>query len=89
MERPMPINTLWKRLTNNFSDPVMRAKVLALMGGKAIGLILLLTAMRVFLAPAVSAQAPAAGDVVERQAVSRAGPTGSGSDGRLLRAGVE
>jgi Amt family ammonium transporter len=60
MERPMPMNTIWKRLMNNFSDPAMRAKVLALMGGKAIGLILLLTAMRVFLAPAVSAQAPAA-----------------------------
>jgi Amt family ammonium transporter len=56
----MPMNTIWKRLTNNFSDPAMRAKVLALMGGKAIGLILLLTAMRIFLAPAVSAQAPAA-----------------------------
>jgi Amt family ammonium transporter len=38
----------------------MRANVLALVGGKAIGLILLLTAMRVFLAPAVSAQTPAA-----------------------------
>ena len=60
MERPMQTTTLWKRLTTNFSDPVLRAKVLALMGGKAIGLILLLTAMRIFLAPALSAQAPAA-----------------------------
>jgi Amt family ammonium transporter len=52
--------TLWKRLKTNLRDPQMRANVLALAGGKAIGLILLLTAMRVFLAPAVSAQAPAA-----------------------------
>jgi Amt family ammonium transporter len=56
----MPINALRKRLTTALSDPAMRAKVLALAGGKAIGLILLLTAMRIYLAPALSAQAPAA-----------------------------
>jgi Amt family ammonium transporter len=39
----------------SLSDPGMRAKVLALMGGKLIGLILVLSAMRVFLAPIVSA----------------------------------
>ena len=51
---------LASRLTDKLKDPHMRANVLALVGGKAIGLILLLTAMRVFLAPAVSAQTPAA-----------------------------
>jgi len=73
MERPMQTTTLWKRLTTNFSDPVLRAKVLALMGGKAIGLILLLTAMRIFLAPALSAQAPApAGPSPEVNAINTA-----------------
>src|SRR6185295_1274557 len=56
----MRVQTLWKRVTTNLSDPDMRAKVLALAGGKAIGLILLLTAMKIYLAPAVFAQAPAA-----------------------------
>jgi Amt family ammonium transporter len=41
----------------SLADPVMRAKVLALVGGKMIGLILVLTAMRVFIAPAVYADA--------------------------------
>src|ERR1700682_2308130 len=57
--RPMRFNTLRKRFLHNFSDPEMRAKVLALVGGKAIGLTLLLTAMRIFVAPAVFAQAAA------------------------------
>jgi Amt family ammonium transporter len=43
-----------------FSDPLMRAKVLALIGGKTIGLILVLTAMRIYLAPGLFAQEPAA-----------------------------
>src|SRR6476660_2279555 len=73
MERPlMRINTMWKRITNNLSDPDMRAKVLALAGGKAIGLILLLTAMRLFVAPALFAQAPAAGPSPEINAINTA-----------------
>ena len=52
--------SLWTRLKTNFENPEIRIRVLALMGGKAIGLILVLTAMRIFLAPALYAQAPAA-----------------------------
>jgi Amt family ammonium transporter len=48
----------------------MRANVLALAGGKAIGLILLLTAMRVFLAPAASAQTAAAAPSPEINAIN-------------------
>jgi Amt family ammonium transporter len=55
----MPIEKLFKRFVNNFKDPGFRANVLALMGGKAIGLILLLTAMRAFLASPLLAQTPA------------------------------
>src|SRR5580704_1464539 len=44
------------RLSAGLHDPVMRASVLALLGGKAIGLTLLLTAMRFYLAPALHAQ---------------------------------
>ena len=58
----MHIAAVCSRLRLSFADPAMRAKVLALVGGKAIGLILVLTAMSVFLAPAVFAQAPAAAD---------------------------
>ena len=47
--------TLQQRLRISLSDPDVRAKALALMGGKVIGLILLLSAMRVFLAPVLSA----------------------------------
>jgi Amt family ammonium transporter len=55
--------TLRNRLTANFKDPVMRTKVLALIGGKAIGLTLLLTVMYIYVQPfGVHAQgaAPAA-----------------------------
>src|SRR5262249_20201038 len=59
-EKPsMRATTLWQRITTNFRDPDMRARVLALAGGKAIGLILLLTAMKIYLAPALFAQTPA------------------------------
>ncbi len=34
----MHIDLMFKRLIANFRDPEMRIKVLALMGGKAIGL---------------------------------------------------
>ena len=66
----MHIDLLYKRLIANFRDPDMRIKVLALMGGKAIGLVLVLTAMKVFLAPAVFAQAPAAAPSPEINAIN-------------------
>lgn len=47
--------TLRKRIRMSLRDPGLRAQVLALMGGKLIGLILVLSAMRVFLAPVLSA----------------------------------
>jgi hypothetical protein len=68
----MCVQTLWKRVRTNLSDPDMRAKVLALAGGKAIGLILLLTAMKIYLAPAVFAQAPASGPSPEVNAINTA-----------------
>jgi Amt family ammonium transporter len=45
----MPVTSLRERFLSNFRDPIMRGNVLALAGGKLIGLILLLTAMRVYL----------------------------------------
>src|SRR5512143_3157227 len=45
------------RFLCNFRDPALRGRLLALVGGKAIGLLLLLTAMRVWLAPAAHADA--------------------------------
>jgi Amt family ammonium transporter len=64
------IKTLWKRLVTNMSDPVMRGNVLALAGGKAIGLTLLLTAMYLAIPPALHAQAPAAGPSPEINALN-------------------
>src|ERR1700738_4626751 len=73
MERThMRVNTLRKRFMHNLSDPDMRAKVLALAGGKAIGLTLLLTAMRIFVAPALAAQTPAALPAPEINAINTA-----------------
>ena len=51
----MGLSRLCSRIVSALRDPDMRAKVLALAGGKAIGLILLLTAMRVFLPQALHA----------------------------------
>ena len=51
----MTLGTARRRITSSFSDPSIRAKVLALMGGKLIGLVLVLTAMRVFVAPVLYA----------------------------------
>jgi Amt family ammonium transporter len=65
-------NKIYRQFMTNMSDPDMRAKVLALAGGKAIGLTLLLTAMRIFLAPVVSAQAPAALPPPEINAINTA-----------------
>ena len=52
---PMGIRGLSRRVVTALRDPEMRANVLALAGGKMIGLILLLTAMRVFLPQALHA----------------------------------
>ena len=56
----MPFKKLYERFVTNISDPDVRLRVWALMGGKVIGLVLVLTAMKIFLAPALYAQAPAA-----------------------------
>jgi ammonium transporter, Amt family len=53
------MTSIYKRLMTGFRDPHMRARVLALAGGKLIGLTLLLTVMSIYLAPAVHAQAGA------------------------------
>ena len=69
----MLMTHFYRRLRTNLSDPGMRANVLALMGGKAIGLILLLSAMRIYMAPAVHAQAGApAGPSPEINAINTA-----------------
>src|SRR6185436_3461720 len=52
----MRFKNTYERFISNFRDPVMRANVLALAGGKAIGLTLLLTAMSIYLPPALHAQ---------------------------------
>src|SRR5580765_8678280 len=66
----MGLRKLGDRLATNMRDPEMRANVLALVGGKAIGLILLLTAMWIYLPPALHAQAPAAGPTPEINALN-------------------
>ncbi len=53
MTRPA---TLYHRLHSSLRDPQIRGRVMAVMGGKMIGLILVLATMRVFIAPAVFAQ---------------------------------
>ena len=68
----MRCDTLCRRFINNFRDPDMRAKVLALAGGKAIGLTLLLTAMRIFVAPAIFAQAGTPAPTPEINAINTA-----------------
>jgi Amt family ammonium transporter len=55
----MRVSRLTGRLSSALRDPDMRARVLALAGGKAIGLVLLLTAMRLFLPQALHADAGA------------------------------
>jgi len=51
----MSVNAIYVRLRQNLGDPLWRGQAMALLGGKAIGLILLLSVMRVFVAPAVYA----------------------------------
>jgi ammonium transporter, Amt family len=61
---------LGTRLAASFRDPVMRIKVLALVGGKAIGLSLVLAAMWFYLPPALHAQAAPAGPTPEMNAIN-------------------
>jgi len=51
----MGLSRLYGRLTTAFRDPAMRANILALAGGKAIGLILLISAMRMVMGETVHA----------------------------------
>src|SRR3954467_3642235 len=53
------VKNLRARVVESFRDPHMRANVLALVGGKIIGLALLLSVMAVFLPPVLHAQAGA------------------------------
>jgi ammonium transporter, Amt family len=51
----MTVRAVCTRIKNSLADPVIRWKVAALVGGKMIGLTLVLCAMKIFLAPAVYA----------------------------------
>src|SRR3954468_5945327 len=55
----MSFRNIRARCVETFRDPHMRANVLAFAGGKAIGLILLLAMMAVYLPPGLHAQAGA------------------------------
>ena len=55
----MSLRNLGKRIASSLRDPHMRANVLALVGGKMIGMALLLSVMYVFLPPVLHAQAGA------------------------------
>ena len=66
----MRLRTLLERLKTGLKDPHMRANMLALAGGKAIGLTLLLTAMYIAIPPALHAQAAPAGPSPEVNALN-------------------
>ena len=66
----MRLRTLLERLKTGMKDPHMRANMLALAGGKAIGLTLLLTAMYIAIPPALHAQAAPAGPSPEVNALN-------------------
>jgi ammonium transporter, Amt family len=66
----MGLTSVYERLVSGFRDPHMRAKVLALAGGKLIGLTLLLAVMSVYLPPALHAQQPPAGPSPEVNALN-------------------
>ena len=66
----MPLGKLRKRYAEIFRDPAMRAKVYALVGGKFIGLTLVLAAMYVFLGSPLHAQAAASGPSPEINAIN-------------------
>jgi ammonium transporter, Amt family len=62
--------SLGSRFAAAFRDPVVRANMLALAGGKIIGLTLVLTAMAIYLPPALHAQAAAAAPSPEINAIN-------------------
>ncbi len=51
----MELRAVCTRVKNSLADPMIRWKVAALLGGKMIGLALVLCAMKIFIAPAVYA----------------------------------
>jgi len=51
----MELRAVCTRVKNGLSDPLIRWKVAALLGGKVIGLAIVLAAMRIFIAPPVYA----------------------------------
>ena len=53
----MTSGSVLARLRTSLRDPAMRVRVLALVGGKMIGLALVVAAMSIFLSPAVHADA--------------------------------
>jgi len=55
----MSVTALPRRLAAALGDPAVRIRVLALLGGKMVGLALVLAAMKIFVAPAVLADAGA------------------------------
>jgi Amt family ammonium transporter len=66
----MTLKKVYVRLTDSLKDPAMRLRVLALVGGKMIGLALVLAAMKIYLGTAAYAQAPAAGPTPEINALN-------------------
>jgi Amt family ammonium transporter len=68
----MRLSTVWTRITTNLRDPEMRVKVLALVGGKAIGLALLLSVMWLWLGSPVQAQTTPQGPSPEINALNTA-----------------
>jgi Amt family ammonium transporter len=56
----MRIKAAYQEFTRNFADPSFRLRVLALIGGKFIGLALVMVTMYMWLAPSLHAQAAAA-----------------------------
>jgi Amt family ammonium transporter len=68
----MRLDKIYERLKTNMKDPEMRIRVLALVGGKAIGLSLVLGAMWAVLGRALYAQAAPAGPTPEINAINTA-----------------
>src|SRR5437870_3845161 len=68
----MRLMKLRDRVLNNFRDPQMRANVLALAGGKVIGLALVLSAIYAWIGSPLQAQAAAAGPTPEMNAINTA-----------------
>src|SRR5689334_7689433 len=66
----MALRNIRARLTENLKDPATRMKVLALVGGKAIGLALILGAMYMWLGSPTHAQAAASGPSAEVNAIN-------------------